>query len=83
MLFSAIQCTSVYSYMYHYNIIMAQLAVFGWTQESFSGIEQGPAHTLQAGYRKGRETAAWNLVFNVINIPGTASMSLLKYTKLY
>lgn len=59
------------------SLAMAQkfiTAVFGWLQESFSGIEQGPAHALQAGYRKGKETAAQNLVFNVTNLPGTASM---------
>ena len=69
-----IQCTSIAT---HIGIIfLAQNAVFGWIQESFSGIERGPAHTLQAGYSKGRETAARNLVFNVTNIPGTASMSI-------
>ena len=48
--------------------------MIGWFQESFTGIEQGPGHVIQAGYRKGRETAARNLIFNVTNIPGTASM---------
>ena len=61
------------------NQYYAQNAVFGWFQESFSGIERGPAHILQAGYRKGREAAARNLVFNVSNIPGTASTCMLKF----
>ena len=36
-------------------------------------MEQGQGHTVQAGYMKGAEFAGTNLVFNVVNIPGTVS----------
>ena len=40
---------------------------------SFTGVEQGPGHTVQAGYQKGAAQAGENLSFNVVDTPGTAS----------
>ena len=50
------------------------LIVFGLFLESFIGVEQVQGYTVQAGYQKGAASAATNLVFNVLNIPGTASV---------
>ena len=36
-------------------------------------MEQGPGHIVQAGYQKGAQQAALNLVFDVVDTPGTAS----------
>ena len=47
--------------------------VFGFLQDSFSGIEQGPGHMVEVGYQKGAEQAGVNLILNVMSIPGTAS----------
>ena len=47
--------------------------VFGFFQDSFSGVEQGPGHMVQAGYQKGAAQAGQNLVFSVVDTPGTAS----------
>ena len=49
--------------------------VFGFFNDSFVGEEQGQGHTVQVGYQKGAASAATNLIFSVINIPGTASES--------
>ena len=47
--------------------------VFGFFNDSFVGEERGQGHTVQAGYLKGAAFAGTNLIFNVMNIPGTAS----------
>ena len=47
--------------------------VFGFFQDSFSGMEQGPGHVVQAGYQKGAAQAGQNLIFSVVDTPGTAS----------
>ena len=49
-------------------------AVVGFFSASFSGVEQGPNHLVPVGYLKGGQVAGQtDLVFNVTNIPGTAS----------
>ena len=48
-------------------------SVVGFLNASFSGPEQGPGHFVPVGYLKGGTVAGQNLVFNVGNIPGTAS----------
>ena len=47
--------------------------VVGFINTTFSGVEQGPRHSIQVGYQKGAAIARKNLVFNVQNTPGTAS----------
>ena len=42
-------------------------------------MEQGPGHMVQAGYQKGAAQARQNLVFDVVDTPGTASEFTLKY----
>ena len=49
------------------------IIVFGFFNESFVGVEQGQGHTVQVGYLKGAESAGVYLLFNVVDIPGTAS----------
>ena len=47
--------------------------VVGFINTTFSGVEQGSAHSIAVGYQKGAAVARQNLVFNVQNTPGTAS----------
>lgn len=47
--------------------------VFGFFQDTFIGVEQGQAHMVQTGYQKGAAKARVNLVFKVVDTPGTAS----------
>ena len=47
--------------------------VFGFFQDTFTGLEQGPGHTVLAGWQKGAAQSGVNLVFNVINTGITAS----------
>ena len=54
-------------------VIIFFIVVFGFFNESFVGSEQGQGHTVKAGYQKGATLAQTNMVFNVIDIPGTAS----------
>ena len=49
--------------------------VVGFFHDSFSGVEQGPGHSVPVGYLKGGQVAGQNLVFDVINTLGTASES--------
>ena len=42
-------------------------------------MEQGPGHVVQAGYQKGAAQAGENLVFNIVDTPGTARELTLKY----
>ena len=49
------------------------IIVFGFFNDSFVGVEQGQGHTVQAGYLKGAAFAGTNLVFTVMDTPGTAS----------
>ena len=44
---------------------MFVFAVFGWFQDSFVGLEQELAHTLEAGYLKGAEVAEVNISVNL------------------
>ena len=41
-------------------------------------MEQGPGHVVQAGYQKGAAQAGENLIFSVVDTPGTASEFSLK-----
>ena len=47
--------------------------VVGFFKDSFSGVEQGPGHSVQVGYKKGADVARQNLRFTVQSTPGTAS----------
>ena len=49
------------------------IIVFGFFKDSFTGIEQGPGHTIKVGWQKGAAQAGVNLVFNVISTGLTAS----------
>ena len=56
------------------------LLVFGFLQDSYSGIEQGPAHMVEVGYQKGAEQVGASLILNVVSVPGTASEQIyIKY----
>ena len=54
-----------------YNIIVmtrcVPFSVFGWFQDSFVGIEQELAHTVEVGYLKGAEVAGINISVNVVS----------------
>lgn len=67
-----------------FNKISTFKIVFGWFQDSFTGIEQsvGPEldHNVQAGYQKGAAQARENLIFNVVDMPGTASECSIECT---
>ena len=54
------------------NIIIAYI-VFGWFHDSFTGMEQRQAHTVQAGYQKGAEQANVEILLNVVSELVTAS----------
>ena len=47
--------------------------VFGFFEESYVGIEEGPSQTVLAGWQKGAAQGGANLNFNVINRGITAS----------
>ena len=51
---------------------MFYVTVFGWIEDSYTGMEWGSAHTLLAGYLKGGEQANILIVFDVISKVGTA-----------
>ena len=53
-----------------YNIIVL---VFGFFEESYVGIEEGPSQTVMAGWQKGAEQGGANLIFDVVNRGITAS----------
>ena len=46
--------------------------MFGWFNDSITGVEQGPGISIPVGYQKGAAQVAQNLVFDVIDQPGTA-----------
>lgn len=54
-------------------IICQTCAVYGWLQNSFTGMEQTSSHTIQAGYIKGAEQAGVDLTLTISSQPGTAS----------
>ena len=60
------------------SFFVPKLIVFGFFQDSFTGVEQGPAYVVQAGYQKGAAQAGQNLTFDVVATPGTASKFTLK-----
>ena len=47
--------------------------VLGFFQDSFTGVEKGPRHSVQVGYQKGAQVFRQNLVFRVQSTPDTAS----------
>lgn len=47
--------------------------VVGFFNDSYSGVEQGPGHSVPVGYQKGAQVDRQNLIFNVVSTPGTAS----------
>ena len=51
-------------------------SVVGFLNASFSGVEQGPGHSVPVGYLKGGTIAGQNLIFDVTSIPGTARSEL-------
>ena len=52
---------------------VCMLVVVGFLSTTFSGVEQGPGHSVPVGYLKGGTIAGQNLVFDVRTTPGTAS----------
>ena len=68
------RCITIWHIFMENKVVMTDFyIVFGFFQDSFIGVEQGQAHTVQAGYLKGAAFARTNLIFNVVDIPGTAS----------
>ena len=51
--------------------------VVGFLNNSFSGVEQGPVHSVPVGYKKG---SGQNLVFNVRSIPGSGPDGASEFT---
>ena len=47
--------------------------MFGFFEESYVGIEEGPSHTVLAGWQKGAVQGGANLSFDVVNTGITAS----------
>ena len=41
--------------------------MFGFFEESHVGIEEGPSHTVLAGWQKDAEQGGANLIFDVVN----------------
>ena len=52
---------------------MISYLVFGFFEESYVGIEEGPSQTVLAGWQKGAEQGGANLIFDVVNRGITAS----------
>lgn len=46
-------------------IIISIDLVFGWFQDSYTGIEQETDHVVMAGYKKGAQKVGHNLVFTI------------------
>lgn len=40
-------------------------AVFGWLQDSFTGVEQEDRHEIMAGYQKGAQSVGHNFTFTI------------------
>ena len=60
--------------------ILYYYSVFGFLNASFSGVEQGPGHSLPVGYLKGASQGpSRNIPFDVTNTPGTASEFTIVY----
>ena len=47
--------------------------MFGWVEDSYTGIERELAHILQAGFLKGEEKAKDLVVLDVTSKLGSAS----------
>ena len=47
--------------------------VFGFFEDTYVGIEEGPSHTVMAGWQKGAAQGGANLIFDVLNTGITAS----------
>ena len=60
-------------------MLLLNFIVFGFFQDSFTGVEQVQSHTVQAGWQKGAAEAGVNLFFSVRTIPGTASEFIASY----
>ena len=60
--------------------IISEKSVVGFIDASFSGVEQGPGHSVPVGYLKGGTIAGQNLVFDVRNTPDTASEFIIYNT---
>ena len=53
-------------------------SVFGFLNDSFSGVEQRPGHSVPVGYLKGASQGpSRNIPFDVTDIPSTASEFIL------
>ena len=63
----------IFEELYFLFVCWTKLIVFGFFQNSFTGAEQGSGHIVQAGYQKGAVQAGKNLIFDVVDTPGTAS----------
>ena len=49
------------------------VTVFGWVEDSFTGVERGAGYTVQAGYQKGSDLLPTNILFSVTDEPVDAS----------
>lgn len=57
--------------------------VLGWYNDSFTGVEQELAYTLQIGYQKGAAQLGQNLVFTVKVVPNQAGKKYTFHTDIY
>ena len=51
---------------------MYTILVFGFLQDTFTGVEQPQRHLVQVGYQKGANIIRQNFQFNVGHTAGTA-----------
>ena len=51
--------------------------MFGFFQDSFTGVEQESGYTVQVGYQKGAQVAAQDLEFTVVATDVTASKLIM------
>ena len=54
-------------------MLLDNIIVVGFYEDSFSGSELTYFHIVWVGYQKGAELAGQNLFFYIVDIPGTAS----------
>ena len=56
--------------------------MFGWYNDSFTGVEQEDAYTLQVGYQKGAVQLGQNLGFRISVGPSPGKRNLMCKFKL-
>lgn len=59
------------------NLILYHITVFGWLEDSFTGIEQVSAHMIHVGYLKGGEQAGVEIFLEIMSQLDNASKMLI------